>query len=476
MQSLKIIKNAILLTFMGLSISCKDFVAIKEPVEQLATKKVYSNDEIAMSAIRGIYVKMMTTSAFSAGNVYSITLLVGRSADDFVNYSSDLYYRQFAENDLLPDNSALKGGLWQSPYQIIYAANSVLENLKLSANISPAVKKQLSGEAKFIRAFCHFYLCSLFGEVPIILTTDYRVNAISFASTKAEIYAQLIKDLMEAKDDLLDDYPSTERIRANKWAAAALLGRVYLYNEEWKNAEKQASEIIQQNQYSLPDDLNQVFLKNSPESILQFVVPTSLSVNTWEGNRFILTAAPTASTIQVVLSPNLLQAFEPGDQRAAKWVGTYTNGSSSWKYPFKYKVKTGSTPRNEYTMILRLAEQYLIRAEARIQLNNISAGIEDLNKLRTRARALATVGIPNPLPPLSSVLGKADALLAVEQERRIELFSEWGHRWLDLKRTNRADAVLKSIKGASWQHTDVFYPIPATELLNAPNLKPNEAN
>lgn len=474
MQSLKIIKKALLFALMILSISCKDFVTIKEPVEQLATEKVYSNDEIAISAIRGIYVKMMTTG-FADGGIYSVNLLVGRSADDFVNYSSEPLYRQFAENDILPENSVLKSGLWQSPYQIIYAANSVLENLKLSANVSPAVKKQLSGEAKFIRAFCHLYLCNLFGEVPIILTTDYRLNATAFASPKAEIYAQLIKDLMEAKEDLSDDYPSIERIRANKWAAAALLARVYLYNEEWENAEKQASEVIQQSKYSLPDDLNQVFLKNSPETILQFVTPPSPPINTQEGAKFILTAAPTSST-DVVLSPDLLQAFEPGDQRAAKWVGTYTKGTSSWNYAFKYKIKIGRNPLDEYSMILRLAEQYLIRAEARIQLKNISAGIEDLNKLRTRARALPTAGIPNPLPPLSLELDKADALLAVEQERRIELFSEWGHRWLDLKRTNRADDVLKSIKGTSWQSKDVLYPIPAKELLNAPNLNPNEAN
>ncbi len=454
--------------------SCKDFVKIDAPFDQVVTEKVYSSNETASSAIRGIYSNMMNPNGFASGSFYSASLLVGRSADDFVNFQTTELYQQFSNNNLLPDNVGLRSGFWTEPYKLIYAANSVLENLERSNGVSENLKIQLAGEAKFIRAFCHFYLTNLFGKVPLVLTTDYRINAVSFASTKEQIFKQIIKDLLESKSQLSNDYPSGERIRANRWAAAALLARVYLFGEDWGNAELQASEIIAQStSYSIEtNDLNSVFLKNSRESILQFFVPINQNVNTNEGRLYILDAAPGATT-EIILSNDLLNAFEPGDLRKSKWIATYTNGVSSWSYPYKYKVKNGATPSSEYSMVLRLAEQYLIRAEARIQQDKIETGISDLNILRARARSVPSSLIPDPLPILPSSLNKAEALLAVEKERRVELFSEWGHRWLDLKRTKRAEAVLSVMKGTNWQSTDVLYPIPLSDLINNPNLEQN---
>ena len=104
-------------------------------------------------------------------------------------------------------------------------------------------------------------------------------------------------------------------------------------------------------------------------------------------------------------------------------------------------------------MVLRLAELYLIRAEARTQQNNFSDAESDLNAIRNRA------GLPN-----TTANDRATLLTAIEQERRIELFAEWGHRWLDLKRTNRADTILNTFKAPNWQVTDVLFPIPASQI------------
>lgn len=463
---------AVILSFM--IYGCGKFVEIDQPINQVNTATVYSNDETAISAIRGIYASILSSGGFASGSTLSITLLAGRSADDFNNLNAAPDRKQFSMNNLLPENVFLRARLWQEPYQVIYSTNAMLENLDKSNQISATVKQQLKGEAKFIRAFCHFYLTNLFGDIPIILTTDYRINALAYQCNKAEIYTQIIKDLEDARDYLSDSYPTIERTRPNKWAASALLARAFLYHQDWVNAEKEASEIIaHESKYKILDDLNTVFLKNSSEAILQFVLPTILNVNTYEGRRFILNATPNAILDEVSLSDDLLNAFEPGDMRLSKWVGTYTNSSTSWSYPFKYKIRSGNTPMNEYSMVLRLAEQYLIRAEARIHLEKIDLGIADLNIIRTRSRAMPTPTVPSPLPDLPITMNKMDALLAVEKERRIEMFSEWGHRWFDLKRTNRADAVLKSLKAPNWQATDVLYPIPASEILNAINLKQN---
>ena len=127
-------------------------------------------------------------------------------------------------------------------------------------------------------------------------------------------------------------------------------------------------------------------------------------------------------------------------------------GGKTYSYPYKYKVRNGFTV-TEYNMVERLAEQYLIRAEARAQQNDISGATADLDTIRVRAG----------LPVLPISLDKATCLLAVEQERRIELFMEWGHRWLDLRRTGRIDAVLGAEK-SNWTSTDSLYPIPFKEI------------
>jgi hypothetical protein len=88
--------------------------------------------------------------------------------------------------------------------------------------------------------------------------------------------------------------------------------------------------------------------------------------------------------------------------------------------------------------------------------------VADINIIRKRAG----------LPGLASTISSQLCLQAIEQERRTELFTEWGHRWIDLKRTNRADVVLSS-KTSGWHPNDKLYPIPFTELETAPNLVQN---
>ena len=123
-----------------------------------------------------------------------------------------------------------------------------------------------------------------------------------------------------------------------------------------------------------------------------------------------------------------------------------------------------ATAGNEYNVLLRLAEQYLIRAEARAQRDKITgsgSAAEDLNVVRSRAGLLGTTATT-----------KTAMLLAIENERAHELFSELGHRWFDLKRTGRADAVLGPQK-ATWTSTAVLFPIPASQILYNNKLNQN---
>jgi hypothetical protein len=174
----------------------------------------------------------------------------------------------------------------------------------------------------------------------------------------------------------------------------------------------------------------------------------------------------------------LVDRFEAGDKRKNIWIKSVSVGANTYYFPFKYRSATQGDPVTEYSMILRLGEQYLIRAESRInQPGKISEGIEDLNVLRTRARSEVTVDVPNPLPELSVNVTKEMALQMVSRERQFELFLESGHRWLDLKRTGSVDTVMGQmtpIKGGTWSINWQWYPIPNSDIQSNPNLIQND--
>ncbi|HVY74466.1 MAG TPA: RagB/SusD family nutrient uptake outer membrane protein [Puia sp.] len=436
--------------------SCRKYVDIPPPQDQLVSQSAFADDNTATATVVGIYTDM---NSFN----YQFTNTLGNfmpamSADEF--YYAFTSFDAFKLNSLLPSNSYVSI-LWSEPYSYIYHANAVLEGLKNSSGLSSGVKDRLTGEAEFVRAFCHFYLVNYFGDVPLILNTDYKTNTNLPRTPAADVYAAIISDLTDAVNRIPDDYPDGERIRPNKSAANALLARAYLYTGKWAEAEATASLVIDDAQYQLLPDLTQVFLKNSGEAIWQLrtVNTSTYGVNTWEGFN-IVPATPT-SRAYYNLYDQLVNAFEPGDQRKAQWTGTYTTSGTTYHFLYKYKTRT-SSPVSEYSMVFRLAEQYLIRAEARIQQDKLDEGRDDLDALRSRAG----------LADLPTAMSKDDLLLAVEQERRVELFGEWGHRWFDLKRTNRADAVLGAEK-PTWTPTAVLYPIPSTAILTNLNLKQN---
>jgi len=200
----------------------------------------------------------------------------------------------------------------------------------------------------------------------------------------------------------------------------------------YDSAEMQASGVINNTALYGTSSLNQVFLKNSQEAIWQ-VQPVNIGWNTPDAQIFILSpASPMTGTLNpVYLSPQILAAFEPGDRRRTNWIDSVTANGIIYYYPYKYKSATFNAPVTEYEMILRLGEQYLIRAEARARQNNIPGAQADLNLIRTRAGLSSTTA--NDQSALLAVIG---------HERQAELFTEWGHRWLDLKRSGEIDAVI----------------------------------
>lgn len=457
----KIVLTVLIVNAVIMSFSCKKFLEIDPPLENLTTKTVFESDDIATSAVTGIYNRMINGGGYASGGGNSISSICGLSSDEMI--TSQTLVAQFYENRISAENNtALSNSLWLNPYQNIYTANSILEQLALSTKLSPAVKSQLEGEAHFIRAFAYFYLVNLFGPVPLHLTSEYQINQKASRSPKNDIYAQIIVDLKSAESLLSDKYVTTERIRPNQAASQALLARTYLFLKDWGNAEKYATLVLNKTAIYNLEPLDNIFLKNSKESIWQLMpgVGTTTS-NTNEGSIFILTATPTFGSLRTDLA---LNGFEVGDKRKSSWVKSFTNMTGTYYYPFKYKIKASTTP-TEYSTVLRLAEQFLIRAEARAQQENLLGAIDDLDAIRNRA-GLKLIKIENP------GINKANLLNTILKERYVELFSEWGHRWFDLKRTENANAVLGLLK-TDWQPTDVLYPIPFEEVSRNSNIIQN---
>ncbi len=430
-------------------ISCKKMIEVSSPKTQLTPDNAFADDLSAIAVISNIYAQF--NSLIDAG----ISPAIGTYSDELSTTSAnstDLeYYNGWIS--VINSNNLIT---WQSFYSVIYQCNSLLENIEHSPNISATVKQQLKGEALFLRSISYFYLVNLYGDVPLLLTANVKITSVAARASTTDVYTQIVSDLTQAKNLVAESYPSNDKVRANKWAAVALLARVYLFQKDWINAESESNAVISSGNYNPLDNLPDVFKINSKESILQFWTREGF---TTVGLLFI----PTSGSIPTYpITTSLINSFEPGDQRRYEWVDSVVQGTDIFYYPYKYKNRT--PPANgdgEYLNLLRLGEQYLIRAEAKAQQSNIAGAQGDLNIIRNRA------GLSNTIAN-----DKSSLLLAIEHERQIELFSEWGHRFFDLKRTGRINQVMSPLKPA-WRDASSLLPIPQYERLNNPNLTQN---
>jgi len=451
----KIVKLLILTLLVTLS-SCKKFLEIPPPETEVELSKIFDSDQTALAATLGLYSRVANdVSAFCNG---SITIYSALSADETFNTGVNTNDDAFRTNTLLSSNSVLLSSMWRNAYLYIYHTNAVIEGLEQSASVSRTVKDQLTGEMLYLRALHHFYLVNLFGDVPLMTSTNYLVNA-NMARTQASIvWDQITHDLRQAST-LITDNTNLDNTRISRAACQGLLARVYLYRGLWKEAESEASKVIGTSRFAL-ESLNNVFLIGSKEVLFSWARATG---NTVEGSKFL----PTSTTARppYALQPGLMSTFENGDDRKTSWIKSNTVSGTIYNYPNKYKVRAAS-PITERCAVQRLAEIYLIRAEARTNQNDLSNAIDDLDMIRSRA-GLTRLKLSNP------TISREELLKAIYRERQVELFAEWGHRWLDLKRSGQANTILGQIKGSNWQTTDILYPLPINELQTNPNLTQN---
>ncbi|QHS58455.1 RagB/SusD family nutrient uptake outer membrane protein [Chitinophaga agri] len=450
--------------------SCRKLVEIGPPVNQVGLDQSFESDATASSAILGIY---NSTSLREA--MFAMTEMPGLSANELQNNIASPAFDEFRTNAITITNNNIASWLWYNQYYNIAQINAMMAGIERSTTLSTGVKNQLLGETKTWRAFHLFHLVNYFGDVPLPLTDDPIGNSTLARTPASQVWARIITDLKDAVALLSDTYPSVLRSRVNRQTANALLARAYLYTKDWKNAEATASLVIGSGIYSL-GDVNTTFVNTSNEIIWQFATLTGVSMFTTNtDNRGGSFAAATGTVPGVTLTDTLYNSMEEGDLRKANWVTPATISGTNYKLISKYKIRvlpSGTTTGNEYNVVLRLAEQYLIRAEARAEQDNLAGAIADADSIRRRAG----------LPMLDNNLSRPNVLLAIENERKAELFGEWGHRWFDLKRKpstvspadkTRADDVVGAMRPATWNSTDILYPIPDAQRVANPALTQN---
>lgn len=434
--------------------SCKKYVDAGAPVNALTVDKIYNDSLSTLGVVLSLYSGSSTNGVNGNNLILDVCQYGAMSADDGY-YFNDASYDPYRTNTM---SGNYGGVIYSYPYPVINIANNAIAGIT-GSNFSAGFKNQLLGECKFWRAYAYFILVNYFGDVPLITSPDVTANATKPRTPATQVYDQIVADLKDAESLLPAAYPSAERARVNKLAASALLARVYLYQKNWSAAETEATAVIGSATYSLETNLNNVFIKTSNETIWQIISNVSAGITgvTRMGRSWL----PPSTTPVFVLYDTLAKTFETGDQRMVNWTKPLSYNGTTFYYPYKYKIRNTGVSGNEYSVMLRLAEQYLIRSEARAMQNNIPGAQADINAVRARAGLAPTAAAT-----------QADLLAALEKERWTELFTEMSDRWFNLKRTGRIDAVLSRTK-PQWKSFQALYPIPLTEITANPTLTQN---
>jgi hypothetical protein len=429
--------------------SCKKFLDV-QPEQQVDASQAITNAGSAETALNGLY-NLLGSDGYYGSNFQALSYLSG---GDIQWTGSQSAPQQIAARQLSADNGNVASS-WAAIYRTILSANYIIDALPgLSDPLFLQTKKdQFLGEAYFIRALSYFDLARGWGGVQLILTPTRLPGDHSGIkrSSLADTYAQVLSDLNKA-ETLLP--ATTNRNRATRKTVWALKARYFLYQQQWDSAASNASRIIDDAaNYKLLAPYSAFFAGNAAataESV--FEIAYSVSFKNGHYNWWLPPAlggrrewAPNAQLV------SLLNDAAVGGGRSALIAQTAPPGNL-WYGKLYYRTPTGTDP----AYLIRVAELYLIRAEASARLDQPEAALADINAVRARAGiAPATAGTQQAL------------LLAIENERQLEFAFE-GDRWFNLVRTGRVAAVLGLNDSNRYR-----FPIPADELLADKDLEPN---
>ncbi|KIC95524.1 RagB/SusD family nutrient uptake outer membrane protein [Flavihumibacter solisilvae] len=382
--------------------------------------------------------------------------------------------------------------VWASCYSGIERANWIIAKLP-EAVMDESRKNQVIGEAHFLRAFFLWTLTKNFGDVPVKTTPSTSLKeAYTAKSAKADVYKQIYSDLDKAAASGLPSFPSVDKGRPSSEVVNALYAKAALYNEDWATALQKAQLVITSGKYFLLPNVVDVY-KYDKEDAARVENMWAFEVDPiTPGRSHQLTglcgppasAGPefaTTSFGSMFAYQSFYNSFDPADKRRLLLDTTYVNKSGQLVpqksiTPITTKavlIKKYQDPTSRAGIIcnipiFRLADMYLIAAEAEARMNGgTTIAYEYINAVRRRAD----------LPDLEPGLGQDAFIDAVLQERSWEFFAE-GDRWYDLTRTGKFLTVIPAAVNDVYpqrtpQAKHKYFPIPQEEINANPKLEQN---
>lgn len=428
--------------------SCSDFLE-QEPVNYISDDAVITNAASARSALNGVYHNLGRT-AYYGGTYFDAGVNL---ASDNVTWTGSLnYYYDFDTHQYSAENQLLSNA-WYSIYATINQANQVINKAVLVNDLKDAERDRIVGEATVIRSLAFFDLARTWGNISVVkeaTTSPTQFDGVKQQSAR-EVYQLVANDIESVYNSL--SQPS-DRVHVNQAVADALLARVYLYLEQWEKAADHATRVINNSYYSLGDITDIIGAKGAAESVWELAYSSSFVNNQssyWrspnDGGRHEW--GPSKEVVTLLQDPTI-----GGDRKA--FFADY----STAQVPDYYVGTLYQSPSNDDNVILfRLAEAYLIRAEAlaKQSVPDLESSLQDLNTIRQRSH----------VPAIEERISQQELILKIEEENRVEFAIE-PHRWFDLVRTGRATEVL-GIKAYQ-----TLFPIPYNDIQADHDLVQNE--
>jgi len=443
-----------LLLVLLISPSCEHWIDVDLPDDQINTAAVFQDAQTVNAALMNLYINFRNQSPYSGSEVGLGTIL-GLYTDELENLtpsSSPMGYYALYHNQLNPTSSSV-ATIWTNSYTHIYAINAFIEGLTASTAIPNQDKEIPLAEALLLRVLYYQALTQVFGAIPYVTSTDYKINTTLGKTNSQEILQALETDLLAIEPKLSDAYRTPTKFYPNKAVVDLVLAKNYLLQKQYNQAEKQAQIVIQSPLYAIEKDVNQVFKQDAKSTLWQLSNDSNTDAPTLEAINYIIL---TSSSYQV--SEQLLHCYDTLDQRRKNWINTITLNDTPLYYAYKYKNRTANPDEN--SVIFRLEEAYFIRAEALIYQHQLDQAIPLLNTIRNRA------GLAN----LPDTLTEEQLLTALLDESQREFFTEHGRRFFDLKRNDRLSQLQQT--KPNWQSIHALWPYPEKETLLNPNLLP----
>ena len=437
----------ILLTAISLStVSCSDFLDQK-PDNYISDAAVIQTLSSAKAALNGAYHDL-ASSSYYGGQYFDAG--VNLAADNVTWTGSLNYYYDFDTHQYSAENQLLSYA-WYAIYATVNQTNQVIDKVTVLNDGSESERRRIIAEATVIRSLAFFDLARTWGNIPVVKqATSSPTQFDGVKQTKAkDVYRLVVDDVLAIYNDLSE---LSDRVHVTRSAADAFLARVYLYLEQWDMAEQYASKVIDNGNYTLGTIQDLIDNKETAESIWELAYSSSFTNQQstyWrspdQGGRHEW--GPSKELVQLLADPTV-----GGDRKAF-----YQDFSSAQVPDYFVGTLYHRSTLDDDVIIFRLAEQYLIRAEARANQQNVSGALSDLNIIRRRANVSEIV----------DVASTQELLNLIADERRVELALE-PHRWFDLIRTGKAESVL----GIKTYQT--LFPIPYNDIQADKDLVQND--